>query len=48
VLDPVFTAKAMAALAAQAAQDPRPVVFWHTGGGATAVAALMLREGGAP
>lgn len=47
VLDPVFTAKAMAALVEQAADDGGPVVFWHTGGGATAVAAEMLREGGA-
>lgn len=47
VLDPVFTAKAMAALAEQAPDDGGPVVFWHTGGGATAVAAEMLREDGA-
>ena len=47
VLDPVFTAKAMAALAERAAEDAGPVVFWHTGGAATAVAAEMLEAGGA-
>jgi D-cysteine desulfhydrase len=46
VLDPVFTAKAMAALVERAAEDGGPVVFWHTGGGATAVAAGMLGDGG--
>lgn len=47
VLDPVFTAKALAALAESAGEDGGPVVFWHTGGGPTAVAAGMLAEGGA-
>lgn len=47
VLDPVFTAKAMAALAERAREDAGPVVFWHTGGGPTAVAAEMLDAGGA-
>ena len=46
VLDPVFTAKAMAALVERADEDGGPVVFWHTGGGATAVAAAMLGDGG--
>ena len=46
VLDPVFTAKAMAALVERAREDAGPVVFWHTGGGATAVAARMLGAGG--
>jgi D-cysteine desulfhydrase len=46
VLDPVFTAKAMAALVERAREDDGPVVFWHTGGGATAVAAGMLGDGG--
>jgi D-cysteine desulfhydrase len=46
VLDPVFTAKAMAALVERAGEDGGPVVFWHTGGGATAVAAAMLGDGG--
>jgi D-cysteine desulfhydrase len=46
VLDPVFTAKAMAALVERAGEDGGPVVFWHTGGGATAVAAGMLGDGG--
>jgi D-cysteine desulfhydrase len=46
VLDPVFTAKAMAALVERADEDSGPVVFWHTGGGATAVAAGMLGDGG--
>lgn len=47
VLDPVFTAKAMAALIDRAGEDAGPIVFWHTGGGAAAVAAEMLAEGGA-
>lgn len=47
VLDPVFTAKAPAALAERAGDDDRPVVFWRTGGGPTAVAAGTLAEGGA-
>ncbi len=46
VLDPVFTAKAMAALVETAREDEGPVVFWHTGGGATAVAGGMLGAGG--
>lgn len=46
VLDPVFTAKALAALVAHARADGGPVVFWHTGGGATAVAGGMLGGGG--
>ncbi len=46
VLDPVFTAKAMAALVERAGEDDGPVVFWHTGGGATAVAGEMLGGGG--
>jgi 1-aminocyclopropane-1-carboxylate deaminase/D-cysteine desulfhydrase-like pyridoxal-dependent ACC family enzyme len=41
VLDPVYTAKALAALPAIAAG--RPALFWHTGGLLDAVAAL-LRE----
>lgn len=36
VLDPVFTAKAMAALLDLARDDDGPVVFWHTGGAPTA------------
>lgn len=32
VLDPVYTAKAMAALLDRAGDDAGPIVFWHTGG----------------
>ena len=37
LLDPVFTAKAMAALVDLARDGAGPVVFWHTGGAATAL-----------
>jgi D-cysteine desulfhydrase len=37
LLDPVFTAKAMAALVDLARDDEGPMVFWHTGGAATAL-----------
>lgn len=38
LLDPVYTAKAMAALLERAAEDPGPIVFWHTGGAPSAFA----------
>lgn len=37
VLDPVFTAKAFAALLDTATEDQGPIVFWHTGGAANAL-----------
>lgn len=37
LLDPVFTAKAMAALVDLARDGEGPIVFWHTGGAATAL-----------
>jgi D-cysteine desulfhydrase len=42
VLDPVFTAKAMAALVDLAATEKGPFVFWHTGGAPTAVLSTDL------
>jgi D-cysteine desulfhydrase len=42
VLDPVYTAKALAAVPGVAGSGP--VVFWHTGGLLDAVAALIDRE----
>jgi D-cysteine desulfhydrase len=42
VLDPVYTAKALAALAAAA--GGQPALFWHTGGLLDAVAGLMEGE----
>ncbi len=38
LLDPVYTAKAMAALLESATQDGGPIVFWHTGGAPAAFA----------
>jgi 1-aminocyclopropane-1-carboxylate deaminase/D-cysteine desulfhydrase-like pyridoxal-dependent ACC family enzyme len=39
VLDPVYTAKALAAL--PTAAEGQPALFWHTGGLLDAVAGLM-------
>jgi len=39
VLDPVYTAKALAAL--PAITDGRPALFWHTGGLLDAVAGWL-------
>jgi D-cysteine desulfhydrase len=44
LLDPVFTAKAMAALVDLARDGEGPMVFWHTGGAATA----LMGSGDAP
>jgi D-cysteine desulfhydrase len=41
VLDPVYTAKAMAALPQVAAETGGPVVFWHSGGTAAACHDLL-------
>lgn len=46
VLDPVYTAKALATLPAVA--DGRPALFWHTGGLLDAVAGWLGRAGSAP
>jgi 1-aminocyclopropane-1-carboxylate deaminase/D-cysteine desulfhydrase-like pyridoxal-dependent ACC family enzyme len=43
VLDPVYTAKAMAVVPSVAAEGP--TVFWHTGGLFDAVAALLGGRG---
>lgn len=40
LLDPIFTAIAMAALRDYAPKLAEPIVFWHTGGAATAVLAI--------
>jgi 1-aminocyclopropane-1-carboxylate deaminase/D-cysteine desulfhydrase-like pyridoxal-dependent ACC family enzyme len=40
-LDPVYTAKAMAALPQVAAETGGPVVFWHSGGTAAACHDLL-------
>lgn len=45
VLDPVYTAKALAAVPAVA--DGRPALFWHTGGLLDAVAGLLTTARGA-
>ena len=45
MLDPVYTAKAFAALVQLAADGLNgPVVFWHTGGTATALDAIVRKE----
>jgi D-cysteine desulfhydrase len=44
LLDPVYAAKALALLA-DVVDGPGPVVFWHTGGTAPAIAAAAARVG---
>ncbi len=44
ILDPVYTAKALATLGQIAADLRGPVVFWHTGGIATALDAAARRD----
>lgn len=46
VLDPVYTAKALATVPAAAADPDRAVIFWHTGGLADAIAGLPGGAGG--
>jgi len=45
MLDPVYTAKALAALIQLSADGlDGPVVFWHTGGTATALDAVIRKD----
>ncbi|CAN5201958.1 D-cysteine desulfhydrase [soil metagenome] len=47
VLDPVFTAKAMAALVDLSRDATGPIVFWHTGGAPAAFVASLGQAAGA-